>query len=127
MSSRLIGLRTIIYHVADLTAAKQWYARATGVEPYFDEPYYVGFEIGGFELGLDPNPQSGMSGLGGTTAYWGVENAEDALAHLVSVGAALKSPVTDVGGGIRVGSAIDPFGNEIGVIENPLFKLDAVR
>ena len=127
MAAHFFGLRTIIYHVADLAAAKQWYARATGVEPYFDEPFYVGFNIGGFELGLDPNPGSGMSGPGGTTAYWGVANAASAIAKLVEAGATLKSAATEVGDGIRVGTVIDPFGNELGVIENPLFKLEDVR
>ena len=47
------GLRTVIYHAPDLAAAKAWYAAAFGVKPYFDEPFYVGFEIGGFELGLE--------------------------------------------------------------------------
>ncbi|MEO6864445.1 MAG: VOC family protein [Gemmatimonadaceae bacterium] len=122
-----IGLRTIIYHVSDLDAAKRWYTLATGVEPYFDEPYYVGYNIGGFELGLDASPNSGKSGTGGTTAYWAVANAEEAIASLVGAGATLKSPATDVGEGIQVGSVLDPFGNELGVIENPHFKLEDVR
>jgi len=123
MSSRLFGLRTVIYHVADLPAAKKWYTLATGIEPYFDESFYVGFNIGGFELGLDPDPASGMSGTGGTTAYWGVASVERALVDLVDAGATLKAPATDVGDGIRVGVVLDPFGNELGVIENPHFKL----
>lgn len=127
MTANIFGLRTIIYHVTDLTAAKKWYALATGVEPYFDEPFYVGFNIGGFELGLDPNPGSGVSGTGGTTAYWGVPNAADAIAKLVAAGATIKSPAADVGDGIRVGTVIDPFGNELGVIENPYFKIEDVR
>ena len=45
------GLRTVIYKVPDLEAAKAWYSRALGIEPYFAEPYYVGFQVGGFELG----------------------------------------------------------------------------
>jgi catechol 2,3-dioxygenase-like lactoylglutathione lyase family enzyme len=49
------GLRTVIYRVPDLTRAKAWYSEAFGIQPYFDEPFYVGFNIGGYELGLDPN------------------------------------------------------------------------
>jgi predicted enzyme related to lactoylglutathione lyase len=109
--------------VSDLQAAKEWYTLATGIEPYFDESFYVGFNIGGFELGLDPDPSSGMSGVGGTTAYWGVASVERALVDLVDAGATLKAPATDVGDGIRVGVVLDPFGNELGVIENPHFKL----
>jgi predicted enzyme related to lactoylglutathione lyase len=127
MAPTFIGLRTVIYHVPDLAAAKEWYSAATGIEPYFSEPYYVGFEIGGFELGLDPNPNSGISGTGGTTAYWAVADVAQALTNLVSAGGTLKSPAMDVGGGILVGSVLDPFGNELGVIENPHFKLEAVR
>lgn len=123
MSSRFFGLRTVIYHVADLQAAKKWYTLATGIEPYFDESFYVGFNIGGFELGLDPDLASGMSGTGGTTAYWGVASVERALVDLVEAGATLKAPARDVGDGIRVGVVLDPFGNELGVIENPHFKL----
>jgi predicted enzyme related to lactoylglutathione lyase len=123
MSSAFFGLRTVIYHVSDLQAAKEWYTLATGIEPYFDESFYVGFNIGGFELGLDPDPSSGMSGVGGTTAYWGVASVERALVDLVDAGATLKAPATDVGDGIRVGVVLDPFGNELGVIENPHFKL----
>lgn len=123
MASRFLGLRTVVYYVSDLQAAKKWYSLATGIEPYFDEPFYVGFNIGGYELGLDPDRANGVSGAGGSTAYWGVTNADRALEELVAVGATLKTAVIDVGGGIRVGAVFDPFGNELGVIENPLFKL----
>ena len=56
------GLRTVIYHVSDLDRAKAWYSSALGIEPYFDQPYYVGFNIGGFELGLDPDMTGITSG-----------------------------------------------------------------
>ena len=50
----LLGLRTVIYHAPDLGASKAWFAGVLGVEPYFDEPFYVGFDVGGYELGLVP-------------------------------------------------------------------------
>ena len=113
------GLRTVIYAVTDLERAKEWYSRAFATEPYFDQPYYVGFNIGGYELGLDPNAES--IGAGGVTAYWGVADAEEAMAHMESIGAEVASPLRDVGEGIRVASVLDPFGNHIGIIENPHF------
>jgi catechol 2,3-dioxygenase-like lactoylglutathione lyase family enzyme len=64
-----LGLRTVIYHAPDLAAAKAWYATAFGVRPYFDEPFYVGFEIGGFELGLDPD-NKGRNVGNNAVAYW---------------------------------------------------------
>jgi predicted enzyme related to lactoylglutathione lyase len=87
----------------------------------------VGYNIGGFELGLDPDPSHSKPGVGGTTAYWGVTDAGQALVDLVKAGATLRAAATEVGDGIRVGSVIDPFGNELAVIENPHFKLDQPR
>ena len=115
----VLGLRTVIYHVPDLQRAKDWYSAAFGVQPYFDEPYYVGFNIGGFELGLDPDTKLARPGEGGTVAYWLVANAETALEHFARAGASLKSPIQDVGEGIRVATVADPFGNLVGLIENP--------
>ena len=48
------GLRTLVYHVSDLEGAKAWYTTLLGTPPYFDEPYYVGFNVAGYELGLQP-------------------------------------------------------------------------
>ena len=117
----VLGLRTVIYHVPDLKRAKEWYSTAFGIEPYFDEPYYVGFNIGGFELGLDPDIQDVKPGTGGTVAFWGVANADKAVQHFTTAGARLKTPVQDVGEGIRVATVADPFGNLLGLIENPHF------
>lgn len=117
-----LGLRTVNYHVSDLDRAKAWYTDVFGVEPYFDEPFYVGFNIGGFELGLTPDGET--SGIGGSSIYWGVENAEAALAHLLERGATEHSSIQDVGDGILVASVCDPFGNLIGIIQNPHFKVE---
>jgi predicted enzyme related to lactoylglutathione lyase len=115
------GLRTVIYHAPDLAAAKAWYAAAFGVNPYFDEPFYVGFEIGGFELGLNPDT-SGVNVGNNAVAYWGVADIDSAHARLLDGGATPCDPVRDVGGDIKVATVADPFGNVIGLIENPHFK-----
>ena len=117
-----LGLRTVIYHVPDLAKAKAWYAAAFKVAPYFDEPFYVGFEIGGYELGLHPRAAEITVG-DNVAAYWGVPDIAEAYAHLVSRGAAPRDPIMDVGEGIKVGTVADPFGNVIGVIENPHFSV----
>ena len=118
-----LGLRTVIYHVPSLERAKTWYGEAFGVQPYFDEPFYVGFNVGGYELGLDPDTSGAAPGSGGVVAYWGVASLDEALAHFVQVGAVLHAPPQDVGGGVRVATVADPFGNLIGLIENPHFEL----
>jgi predicted enzyme related to lactoylglutathione lyase len=117
-----LGLRTAKYHAPDLARAKAWYSEVLGIAPYFDEPFYVGFNVGGFELGLDPDASSGGQGEGSVAVYWGVENAEQALSRLIALGATGHSAVQDVGEGIRVASVLDPFGNVLGIIENPHFK-----
>lgn len=117
----ILGLRTVIYHVPDLQRAKAWYSTAFGVQPYFDEPYYVGFTIGGFELGLDPDTSGVPAGAGGVVPYWGVADIDAAVQHFTQVGAAIKAPIQDVGGDIRVATVVDPFGNFVGLIQNPHF------
>jgi predicted enzyme related to lactoylglutathione lyase len=119
-----LGLRTVIYQVSDLEQAKIWYSRALGIDPYFDEPFYVGFSVGGYELGLDPDSSKAVAGSSGVVAYWGVENAEEALRHLLELGAQKHNDVQDVGGDIRVATVLDPFGNIFGLIENPHFTLE---
>lgn len=119
-----LGLRTVIYQVSDLEQAKIWYSRTLGIDPYFDEPFYVGFSVGGYELGLDPDSAKATAGSSGVVAYWGVENAEDALRRLLELGAQKHGDVQNVGGDIRVATVLDPFGNIFGLIENPHFTLE---
>ncbi|HEX9942208.1 MAG TPA: VOC family protein [Thermoanaerobaculia bacterium] len=118
------GLRTAIYHVDDLERAKAWYSQVLETEPYFDEPFYVGFNVGGYEFGLNPDISRVQPGAGGVTTYWGVADADAALARLLALGAREHEGVQDVGGGIRVATVLDPFGNVFGIIENPHFKLE---
>jgi lactoylglutathione lyase len=119
----VLGLGTVIYHVTDVNHAKAWYAKAFQKAPYFDQPFYVGFDIGGYELGLDPNQAVSASGRGGSVAYWRVRDVTGALQHFVETGATVVSAPQDVGEGIVVATVADPFGNLIGLIENPHFKL----
>ena len=116
------GLRTVIYHVPDLATAKAWYAAAFKAAPYFDEPFYHGFSVGGYELGLHPD-MSGVTFGNNAVAYWGVPKIEDAITHLAQCGAVTRSEPMDVGEGIKVASVADPWGNVIGLIENPHFRL----
>ena len=120
------GLGTVIYHVTDLDRAKAWYANAFGQQPYFDEPFYVGFNIAGYELGLNPDQSVARPGPGGSVAYWRVADIVRAVEHFQNAGGLLRAPIQDVGGGIRVAEVADPFGNMIGLIENPQFQLPSM-
>ncbi|HEY5230464.1 MAG TPA: VOC family protein [Galbitalea sp.] len=115
-----LGLRSVIYPASDLATARDWFAGVLGVKPYFDQPFYVGFNLGGYEVGLDPDADATK----GPISYWGVENAEEALTELVAAGATDPSGVNDVGDGIRMATVQLPNGGGVfGIIENPAFVL----
>jgi predicted enzyme related to lactoylglutathione lyase len=118
-----LGLRTAIYHVSDIEKARNWYSTILGFAPYFDEPFYVGFNVGGYELGLQPAESESNAKADGVAAYWGVDDAGSALKSLLEQGATLHEDLQDVGEGIKVATVKDPFGNIFGIIENPNFKL----
>ncbi len=119
----MLGLRTTIYKVDDLQKATEWYEKAFNTSPYFVEPFYVGFNIGGYELGLLPDDTATASKSHNILSYWGVEDINETYQFLLSIGASeLESP-TNVGGEIVVAAVKDPWGNAIGIIFNPEFKL----
>lgn len=122
MQTPFLGLRTAIYKVPDIAEATEWYTKVLGMEPYFNEPFYVGFNVNGFELGLQPQegeivkPDSVM-------AYWGVDDVEATHVMLLSAGASPHEEPTEVGGGIVVAAVKDPWGNVFGIIYNPHFAM----
>jgi predicted enzyme related to lactoylglutathione lyase len=118
-----LGLRTAKYEVADMAKAKEWYSKVLGIQPYFDESaFYVGYNVGGYDLGLVPAPKQETKRAAAGVAYWGVEDAHAAYKRLIELGATPVEDVQDVGGGMLVGEVRDPFGNVLGIIYNPQFK-----
>lgn len=117
-----LGLRTAKYSAKDLAKAKEWYSRVLGIQPYFDQPFYVGFNVGGYELGITPDDKAAAKRAESGIAYWGVDDARTAYKRLVEAGATPLEEVQDVGEGILIGAVHDPFGNVLGVIQNPHFK-----
>ena len=119
--SAFLGLRTAIYYVPDMEKAKAWYRTLLGIEPYFDQPFYIGFNVDGFELGLHPAGDGHVPGSTGVAVYWGVERMTVAWPRALGLGGAAISAPQDVGEGIQVAMIKDPFGNALGLIENPNF------
>jgi predicted enzyme related to lactoylglutathione lyase len=115
--AHLLGLRTVVYPAPDLARARDWYAAVLEQAPYFDQPFYVGFDVAGSELGLDPDLSDHAPGDAGGTAYWRVADLDAVWARLLAHGAASDMPPRPVGEGVRVARARDPFGNGIGLIE----------
>jgi predicted enzyme related to lactoylglutathione lyase len=119
----MLGLRTTIYKVPDLQKAKAWYAKAFNTQPYFDEPFYVGFSIGGYELGLLPDDTVTVRS-DNVLSYWGVNDIDKEYNRLISLGATGHENPTDVGGEIKTATVKDPWGNVVGMIYNPHFRLN---
>ncbi len=117
MAINLLGLRTVLYPAPDLDGAKAWWSALLGVDPYFDEPFYVGYNVAGYELGLLPDGDPGD----GAVTYWGVDDVAAAVDAAVARGATPHALVAEVGGGIVTGSVTNPMGTIVGFIFNPHF------
>ena len=133
MATSFLGLRTCIYRVPDLPAAAEWYSNALGIKPYFNEAFYVGFNVGGYELGLHPlsdealAPASAEASAGkneNIETYWGVQDIQATFTQLLAAGATAHEPPNNVGGEIWVAMLKDPWENIIGIIQNPEFKAE---
>lgn len=124
-TNSFLGLRTTIYKVSDLNTAKQWYEKAFQCTPYFDEDYYVGFSVGGYELGLQPNTgANSKESSHNVVSYWGCDAIHEKYDYLLSIGAKPHEAPFDVGGGIITATVLDPFNNILGLIYNPHFNSD---
>ncbi|MGI5452223.1 VOC family protein [Streptomyces sp. CA-249302] len=111
------GLQTVIYPVKDIAAAKALFSALLEVEPYADEPYYVGFKAAGQDVGLDPNGHA--KGMTGPVPYWHVSDIRDRLAALREAGAEVLQDVQDVGNGRLIAFVKDADGNHVGLLQDP--------
>jgi predicted enzyme related to lactoylglutathione lyase len=106
------GIRSVVYPVKDLAKAKAFYSGLFGVEPNADTPYYLGFNVGGQDVGFDPNGHKD-----GATVYYKVANIEASLKSLTDAGAKVIQPVKDIGGGGMIASVRDVDGNLVGLMQ----------
>lgn len=123
MQKEFLGLRTAIYKVPDIEEAKQWYIEAFSTKQYFDMPFYVGFSIAGYELGLQPDENNQVKSEN-VEMYWGVNNIDVSYNRLLLLGATAHNPPQNVGEEIIVATVKDPWNNIIGLIFNPAFKAE---
>jgi predicted enzyme related to lactoylglutathione lyase len=109
-------IKTMLHPVTDLEQAKVVYGALLGVAPTADSEHYVGFDVDGQHVGLLPD--GGPQGLASPVAYWEVGDIEAKVAELIAVGATVKEPAHDVGGGRRVATVVDPDGNALGLLQD---------
>ncbi|MCD4729747.1 MAG: hypothetical protein K8R74_04040 [Bacteroidales bacterium] len=124
MKKTFLGLRTVGYKVGDIQKAKEWYSKVFEAEPYFDEPFYVGFNIGGYELGLQPEEYPTEDKVASVIAYWGVVDIQATYEKLIRFGATANEEPQNVGDAIMAATVKDPWGNIFGIIYNPEFKIN---
>jgi len=122
-TKNMLGLRTTFYKVGDIQKATEWYSKVFETNPYFNEPYYVGFNIQGYELGLQPDENPTLNKIESVVSYWGVENIQETFDRFIEFGATENEKPYNVGGEIMTATVKDPFGNVIGLIYNPHFQL----
>jgi len=124
MGNSILGLRTVVYKVRELAKAKEWFANVFQTPAYFDQPFYVGFNVSGYELGLQPDVDTAESSkTDNGVVYWGVDDIEKEYKRFVELGAKELVPPTNVGGKIMTATVVDPWGNIVGLVYNPDFKL----
>lgn len=107
------GIKTIIYPVTDVNQAKTLFRKLLGVEPYADQPFYVGFKVGDQDIGLVPRGQNA-----GATAFYHVDDIKASLQILRDAGSEIVQDIKDVGRGRLVASVKDKDTNLIGLIQN---------
>lgn len=105
----------IVYPTKNLEKSKLLYTRVLGVDPYADQPYYVGYKVGGMELGLDPHAQT--KGLSGPVTYVTVKDIKAALDAAVEAGAIVVQGVTDLGYDKNIAIIKDDDGSLIGLLQ----------
>lgn len=113
----LRSVRSVIFQVDDLDKAKAFYSAALGRTPYFDQPFYAGYNVDGQELGLHPDVSKLRPGAGGAIAYWNVDSILKSWDYLLSLGGRAVEAPHDVGGDIKTAIIADPFGNLVGLIQ----------
>lgn len=135
----LRGLSTVSFWADDVAAARDWYAAFLGIPAYFQRPEagtpsYVEFRIGDYqhELGIIDRryaphrtaagaapSAAAAAGPAGEIVYWHVDDVAATFNRLLAMGAVEYEGVKDRGHLFITASVIDPFGNILGIMQNP--------
>ncbi|MCP2342854.1 VOC family protein [Actinomadura rupiterrae] len=111
------GVKTIIYSVSDVPAAKERLDILLGTEPYSNEPYYVGYKVNGQDIGI--TPKRGDAPALGPVCFFEVGDIKTAVQDLTEKGMEIVEDVRDVGNGRLIATLKDADGNPLGVLQDP--------
>ena len=122
----LRGMATVSFYADDVEAAKDWYTEVLGLDPYYAVPGgYYEFRLGDYqhELGIINRkfaPAGAQNAPGGAILNWHVDDVQASFDRLVALGAEEYEPITPRGNGDFItASVVDPFGNVLGIMQNP--------
>jgi predicted enzyme related to lactoylglutathione lyase len=102
-------IQSLVIPVSDLATAKAIYNVLLG-EPHTDQPYYVGYNVNGFEVALAPGDPAG-----GPVAFADVDDLDATRDALVAAGATERDAPRQVAPQSRVCVLTDADGNPFGL------------
>jgi predicted enzyme related to lactoylglutathione lyase len=108
-------VESLVLFVPDVLGAAKWYAEVFGAEVQFENPLFAFVRGPGVVIGFHPADDKCPGGVGGTSAYWEVEDLDTAIAFLTKRGARLHRGPGRTGFGAGVALLVDPFGCTIGL------------
>jgi len=111
------GIKTILFPTSEIETTKRLFTRLLGTDPFVDEPYYVGFQVGDVQVGIDPTGED--RGMTGATPFFEVDDIRAAVDELLAAGADLVEDVRGVGGGKQIAMLSDADGSMIGLAQTP--------
>ena len=103
------AIRSVVIPVTDVAAAKAVYTALLG-QPHTDAPYYVGYNIDGFEVALTPSQDTDSP-----VVYTDVDDLDGTRDTLVAAGATERIAPRQVAPGARICVLTDPDGNLLGL------------
>lgn len=106
------GIKTVLYPVKDIKQATALFRKFLGVDPYAEQPYYVGFKVDDQDIGLVPNNPEGT-----VTAFYHVDDIKNSLQILIGGGASIIQDIKNVGGDRLIASVKDKDDNIIGLVQ----------
>ena len=107
------GIKTVLYPVKDMKQATTLFSKFLGVDPYAEQPYYVGFKVEGQDIGLVPNNPEGA-----VAAFYHVDDIKNSLQILTGGGANIIQDIKNVGGERLVATVKDKDNNIIGLVQD---------
>ncbi len=124
----LRGIATVNIWAADHSKAVSWYSELLKVKPYFERPGYAEFRVGDYETEVGIIDSSYAPYLAfpdkpaGAVIYWQVDDVQAMFSKLLTMNSTELEAPKDRGNGFTTATVVDPFGNMLGIMQNPHYQ-----